>query len=400
MEGRQKYLKTGGLIFLVTLLGMTGPLSTDMYMPSLPNMAHQFNTSATIVNFTLVVFFLFMAVGMLFFGPLSDRHGRKKILLTALTIYALSSLMCAFATNAYFLIIMRALQGLGGGGMSSMSVAIIKDSFEAERRAKALAVVQSMTVIAPIVAPVIGAMIVRFAMWRVVFVVLTCIAAVGIVTTALFQESIHDDERNYGGVLKSLGRILVVGRNINFTPYLLSVSLYIAPFMAYLAVASYTYIEFFGLTETMFSVFFATNAGLSVLGPMLFIRLNGKVSQKLLMRIVVSVGIVVSVLLFTVGRLSPIAFLCCMIPFSMSNSFLRPLSTNILLDQQKGDTGSASALLNFSNMLFGSIGMFIGSLPWGNFIVGLAITMLCFSVASSVVWTIVSHTKKIDMHMT
>ena len=400
MYVKQKYLKNGGLIFLVTLLGMTGPLSTDMYMPSLPNMAHQFDTTAIIVNLTLVVFFLFMSVGMLFFGPLSDRHGRKKILLTALCIYVASSILCACAMNAYFLILVRATQGLGGGGMASMSVAIIKDSFEAERRARALAVVQSMTVLAPIIAPVIGAMIVKFAIWRVVFVVLAGIASVGIITTLLFQESIHDDERNEGGVLKSLGRIFVVAKNINFTPYLLSVSLYFAPFMAYLAIASYTYIDYFGLSETMFSVFFAANAGLGVLGPMIFLRLNGKVSQRLLMRIAVSVGIVISILLFFVGNKSPIAFLCCMIPFSMSNSFLRPLSTNILLDQQKGDTGSASALLNFSNVLFGSIGMFIGSLPWSNYVLGLSITMLCFAVASSTVWTIVSRSKKINMHIT
>ena len=397
MKTKQKYLKTGGLIFLVTLLAMTGPLSTDMYMPSLPNMAHQFGTTAIIVNVTLVVFFFFMSIGMLFFGPLSDRHGRKKILLVALSIYLVSSVLCACAMNIYFLIVVRSLEGFGGGGMASMAVAIIKDSFEAERRAKALATVQSMTVIAPIIAPVIGALILKFAMWRFVFVTLACISAVGIVTTALFQESIHEDERNEGGVLQSLSRIFVVGRNINFTPFLLSVSLYFAPFMAYLAVSSYTYIDYFGLSETIYSIFFAVNAGISVLGPVLFIRLNNKVSHKLLIRILMSVGIIMSVLLLLFGKISPFVFLIFMIPFSMSNSFLRPLSTNILLDQQKGDTGSASALINFSNVLFGSIGMMIGSLPWSNFISGLGITMMCFSIASSVVWTVVSRSKKIDM---
>ena len=242
---QQKYLKKAGLIALVTVLGMTPPLSTDMYMPSLPKMAEYFHAPAALVNMTMVMFFISMSVGMLLMGPLSDRSGRKKILIISLLLYMLSSAGCALTTSVYLLILMRIIQGIGAGGMVSLSIAIIKDCFEGQTRATALAVVQSKSVIAPIAAPVIGAMIIQVSTWRMVFLVLAAISAACLVTTFFFEESIHEDEINEGGVLDSIKRIGVVGRNINFSAFLLTVSFYSAPFMAYLAVASYVYEDYF-----------------------------------------------------------------------------------------------------------------------------------------------------------
>lgn len=86
------------------------------------------------------------------------------------------------------------------------------------------------------------------------------------------------------------------------------------------------------------------------------------------------------------GHVSPVIFLATMIPFSMANSYVRPFSTNILLDQIQGDTGSASALLNFIHTLLGSIGMFIGSLPWSSYVSGIGITIVGFLLLALVVW--------------
>ena len=238
---KQKYLKKAGLVALITVIGMAPPLSTDMYLPSLPKMAEYFHAAPVLVNMTMVVFFISMAAGMLVFGPLSDRNGRKKILIVSLVFYMVSSFCCAITVSVYFMILMRFVQGLGAGGMVSLSLAIIKDCFKGPARATALAVVQSMSVIAPIAAPVIGALIIQVSTWRMVFVVLAAISAICIVAAIFFEESIHEDEINSGTVLDSIKRIGVVGRNINFTAFLLSVSFFSAPFMAYLAVASYVY---------------------------------------------------------------------------------------------------------------------------------------------------------------
>ena len=385
----QKYLKKTGLIALVTVLGMTPPLSTDMYMPSLPKMAVYFDALPALVNMTMIAFFISMAIGMLVMGPLSDRSGRKKILILSLLLYMLASVGCAVTVNVYFMILMRIIQGLGAGGMVSLSIAIIKDCFEGQTRATALAVVQSMSVIAPIAAPVIGAMIIQISTWRTVFIVLAAISAACLLATFLFEESIHEDEINEGGVIDSFKRIGVVARNRDFSGFLITVSLYSAPFMAYLAVASYIYEDYFGLLPTTFSIFFAINALSSVFGPLIYMKVNSRASIKTTMRLLIIIGLASAAAMLSVGRFSPFIFLATMIPFSIVTSYIRPFSTNILLDLVKGDTGSASALLNFMHTLLGSIGMFIGSLPWSSFIGGVGITMAGFMILTLISWIIV-----------
>ena len=382
----QKYLRKAGLIALITVLGMTPPLSTDMYMPSLPKMAEYFGAAPVIVNMTMVAFFISMSIGMLVMGPLSDRYGRKRVLIASLLLYMISSFFCAVTWSVYFLILMRIVQGLGAGGMVSLSIAIIKDCFEGPTRATALAVVQSMSVIAPIAAPVIGALIIQVSTWRTVFIVLAAIAAACVVTTFFFEESIPENERNEGGVLDSIKRLGVVGRNLNFSSFLLAVSFYSAPFMAYLAVASYVYEDFFGLLPTTFSIFFAINALSSVFGPLVYMRINSRVSARKTMWALLIIGFAAGAAMLLVGHASPVVFLATMIPFSMVNSYIRPFSTNILLDQIEGDTGSASALLNFMHTLLGSVGMFIGSLPWGSYIRGIGCTMVGFLLLALIMW--------------
>ena len=384
---------------MVTILGMAAPLSTDMYMPSLPTMAAYFHVQAVLVNFTLVSFFVFMAIGMLIMGPISDKSGRKKALIASLILYAVGSFCCVVATNVFFMIIVRMVQGIGAGGMISISIAIIKDSFDGETRATALATVQSMSVIAPIASPVIGAIIIQFTTWRAVFIVLTAIALLCLVLALLFEESIHEDEVSEGSLGETIKRIIVVGRMKNFTPFLICVSFFSAPFMAYLAVASYTYEDYFGLSATAFSIFFAINALSLVLGPLVYMKINSRVSAKATVWALIIISAAAAVSMFTIGKTSPILFLCTMIPFSIANSYVRPFSTNILLDQLKGDTGSASALLNFAHTMFGAVGMFVGSLPWATYIDGISITMGIGTALTIITWIIIINSKSIKMKM-
>lgn len=393
----QKYLRKGGLLAFVAVLGMAPPLSTDMYMPSLPAMAEEFNTSTIAVNLTLVVFFLFMAIGMLLFGPVSDKYGRKLPLITGLAFYAAGSIGCAVSPVISIMIIARCIEALGAGAMVSISIAIIKDSFSGKLRDNAIAIVQSLSVIAPIASPVIGAMILKFASWRMVFIILTAIAIACIIAGILFQESIAPEEKTDGTVTDSIKQMAVIGKNPNFTPFLLAASVYSAPFMAYLAVASYMYEGYFGLSATQFSIFFAVNAAFSVLGPMSYIYVNGRVKPKNIMWGLIGIAMVFSLLIAFLGHISPVIFLCCFIPYGITNSFMRPYSTAILLEQQEGDTGSASALLNFCNTLFGSLGMLMGSLNWPTYIFGLSATMISFTVIAAAIWMLILKSSKIKM---
>ncbi|GAB3069748.1 multidrug effflux MFS transporter [Virgibacillus ainsalahensis] len=382
----QKHLKKKGLIGLITVLNMTAPLSTDMYLPAVPTMTEVFNTSAGVLNLTLVGFFFFFAVGMLIFGPLSDKYGRKRVLLTGLAIYILSSILCAVSFSISQLVIFRILQALGAGCMVSVSTALVKDSFDGKIRNVVLATIQSMTVIAPMVAPIIGAVIVSYFSWRVTFWVLGGISFVCFIATIMMDEVLPKDARYQGKISGTIGRLFLVGRNKVFTSFLLINSLTSLAFMGYIAVSAYMYIDYFNLTETQYSIFFAINSAALVLGPMLYIKLSEKIASKKILTAGFIIGLISGLAVLFFGKFAPIVLLLSFIPYSAMQSMMKPLVINILLDQQEKDTGSAASLIHFGYNVAGSAGMILATLPWGNFVSGLGLIMVSCSIISLVGW--------------
>lgn len=390
---KQKYLKKGGLIGLIATMNMVVPLSLDMYLPAIPHMTDVFDTSESVVNLTLVGFFFFLAIGILIFGPLSDKYGRKPLLLTGVIIYMLFSGACAISPTIELLIVFRVIQALGAGCMVAVSTALVKDCFAGKTRDTVLAIVQAMSVIAPMVAPLVGAFILSFATWRTTFWVLAVIAVLCLLATCLLEETIAGENVYRGSLLGSMGRLVAVARNKGFSTFLLVTACLSAPYMAYIAVCSYVYIDFFQMSETMYSYFFAFNSAAAILGPILYVRLKGRILPKRITAFCIAVTVVSGALLLGVGAAAPVVFLLSFLPFTIVESALRPFSTAILLDQQEQDTGSASSLINFTHTVFGSFGMLLAALPWYNFISGLGIILIGFALVSTVLWVIILKTK-------
>jgi Arabinose efflux permease len=165
----QKYLKKSGIITLITLLTMAPMFSVDMYLPALPQMNLYFLSSESIMNFTLVGFYIFMALGILLFGPFSDQYGRKLVLVISLLLYMIFSGLCAASANIWQLIFYRVIQAFGAGGMMSISTALIKDSFNEKTRGRVLAIVTSIAIIGPMAAPIAGAFLLQLYTWKAIF---------------------------------------------------------------------------------------------------------------------------------------------------------------------------------------------------------------------------------------
>ncbi len=384
---KQKYLGKTGLILFITLMNMFIPLSTDLYLPALPSMSEVFGVPTSLTNLTLVAFFFFYAVGTLFWGPMSDKYGRKKILIVGSGIYALFSALCALAPNVYVLIGARVMQGIGAGAITAVSMALIKDCFSGKQRETILAIVQTVSGLAPMLAPVVGAILLLFTDWRGSFWLLTGAGLLCLILSVLYQETLDEEEKYEGTVLGSIGRLFAVGRNISFIVPCFIFSLYNLAFMGYISMSSYIYVEQFGLSEQVYSYFFAANAGLSMIGPMMYVKFLTSANKKKFASICFIIYMICGAAILLVGGLHPVLFWLGFMPFSLAGTVSRPFSTNIMLDQQEGDTGSASSLMGGVATVFGSVGMVAVSM-FSNPIFGLGTIILLTGIVSFIGWAL------------
>lgn len=372
------------MVLFITYMQMFVPLSIDLYLPALPSMAAAFSASEFLVNLTLAVFFLVFAIGIVLFGPLADKYGRKKVLLAGASCYTIASLGCALSPSIYFLIGCRLFQALGAGAIITVSTALIKDCFTGERMKKILAVTQALSVIAPTCAPLLGGFLLTFTDWRGAFLTLTILGLLTCLASCFVKETLHESKRFTGSILSSFSLFRKFLQQGDFMRILTMFSLLAAPYMAYLSVSSFVYINEFQLTPQAYSAYFAFNSAAAIAGPFLYLRLIHHASKRAITKLTFAITALSSILLATVGMCSPVLFLLSFLPFTCIESVIRPFTMDILLTRVKQDTGTASSLINFVPTLLGSLGMMAGTLPWPDFIIGLAI-LLGIAVAGSLV---------------
>ncbi|WP_407402673.1 Bcr/CflA family efflux MFS transporter [Chryseobacterium sp.] len=378
----QPKLKRNGLIGLILLLSMTAPLSTDMYLAAFPTILKEFSTTTQLLNYTLVGFFIFFAIGMLLMGPLSDKYGRKPVLLSGLGLYLVSSLLCAVAFNIELLILFRITQALGAGAMVAVSTAIVKDSFSDIERPKIIALIQMLSVIAPTLAPIIGAVVIKYLNWQMTFVVLAAISIGAVFMALMFNETLDEEKKLKGSILDTFKSLGTIYKNIPFVTFLLATGCTGAIYMAFIAISSYIYMDWFSLSETQYSLFFAFNSIILMVGPSIYIKVKNLLTPKQI--VLYSFGTIMlgGILTVLVGHTSPFVFVLTFLPITFSNSFLRAFSANVLLGQKEMNAGAASSVISFTNTAIGALGMMLGALPWSNYIVGLGTIAIVAMVIS------------------
>lgn len=383
---RQKHLGKLGFIVYIAFLGAFVPLSTDAYLPALPQMVDQLGTTDSKVNLTLVLFFIFYAVGILFWGPLSDKFGRKPILMSGMALYTTASLLCIFAPNVELLIVYRILQSLGCGAATAVSTAMIKDAYDGKDRVRTLAIVQTMATTSPVVSPVIGAFVLGFMSWRGVFVLFTLVGVVSLAVGLLLEETLR--EKTDVHVFKTVARLGTVARNRSLMQLLLLFAIMQVPFLGFITSSSFIYVDGFGVSEKVYSWYFAANAVFLLLGPMVYLQLNRFMSY----RTILTLGYVVisfsglAVMLF--GVRGPNLFCLLLIPASLFANVTGPPRTSLMLEQIDGDTGSAVSLISSTQMVFGSIGMFVMPLVSGFRIQFLGGAYLVFGLITLIGWNV------------
>ncbi|MBV0934241.1 Bcr/CflA family multidrug efflux MFS transporter [Marinobacterium weihaiense] len=260
------------LIVLLAALVAFGPLSIDMYLPSLPLIADDLQAPESSIQLTISAFLIGLFIGMLFYGPLSDKFGRRGLLLGGIGLYLMASIGCILAGSAEWLIAARFMQALGGAAASVLARAIVRDLFPLNEAARVLSLMHLVTMIATLIAPLLGGYLILVSGWRSLFVVLFAFAAIMLVFSAWkIPETHHGDSRN-ASILAVFKAYLQIGMQPVAIGYILCMGLTFAGMFAYITASPFVYIEYFGVAPQHFAWLFSLNIG----GIIVLVSLNAR----------------------------------------------------------------------------------------------------------------------------
>ncbi|MEZ8336640.1 multidrug effflux MFS transporter [Vibrio cyclitrophicus] len=375
------------MLFFLVIISAFPPLTIDLYLPALPQMVEVFNTDRSMVNLTLSSYFVTYAIGLLFWGPLSEKFGRKPILLIGLAGYMVASILCAMTNNIEQLIGARIFQAFAGSAITVIATAIVKDLYDGREREKIMATIMSLVIIAPMVAPVFGAFLLKIASWRMMFVTLAVFGAFASVLALCYRETL--ESKYQGSIFRSWGRLTVVMKNRSFVKLLVIFSIIPMALMGFLAAGSYIYIDHFGLTEQQFSYAFAFNALCASFGPTIYMKLSYRMPVQKVISGCFALLTLAGIFTLTIGDLSPWFFMFIAAPATLMAIIMRVPGTNLMLNQQDHDTGSAVALIQFFSMICGSLGMVLVSIRPDSLIENLGFIQLSVGTLGGLMWLMV-----------
>ncbi|MEL0606705.1 multidrug effflux MFS transporter [Vibrio echinoideorum] len=386
------------MLFFLVIISAFPPLTIDLYLPALPQMVEVFNTDQSMVNLTLSSYFVTYAFGLLFWGPLSEKFGRKPILLIGLASYMVASVICAMTNSIEQLIGARIFQAFAGSAITVIATAIVKDLYDGREREKIMATIMSLVIIAPMVAPVFGAFLLKIASWRMMFVTLAVFGAFASVLAFCYRETL--ETKYQGSIFRSWGRMGVVMKNRSFVKLLVIFSIIPMALMGFLAAGSYIYIDHFGLTEQQFSYAFAFNALCASFGPTIYMKLSYRMPVQKVISGCFALLALAGIFTLTIGDLSPWFFMFIAAPATLMAIIMRVPGTNLMLNQQDHDTGSAVALIQFFSMICGSLGMVLVSIRPDSLIENLGFIQLSVGILGGLMWLMVRNkefvTKKLN----
>jgi len=265
---------TFALTALLAGLSAVGPLTTDMYLPSLPDIARLLGASSAQVQLTISAYLIGFAAGQIIYGPVSDRHGRKPVLIGAIALYCAASLACALSTSIEMLIVARAFQALGGSGGIVLTRAIVRDIYSGAHAGRELSVIGSVMALAPVLAPILGGLIQTAFGWRMTFLALVGAGFAGAaVVWALLPETLNTRATEPVSLPSMLRSYRIVGRNRAYLAYLSITAASYAGLFAWISGSAFVLQDLYGLAPFDFGVAFALGSVGYMVGSAIAARL-------------------------------------------------------------------------------------------------------------------------------
>lgn len=344
------------LIVILGALVALGPLSTDAYVPGLPELTRDLGASASAVQFTITSCLVGLAVGQLLAGPLSDALGRRRPLIVGLALYTIAGLLCALASNVWILVGLRLVQGIGGAFGIVIANAVVRDRTSGAAAARFFSLLMLVTGLAPVFSPLAGGQLLRVTTWEGIFVALAALSGVMLLTCLIGLPETLPVERRHRGGLRAMGPVfarLLADRV--FTGYVLANGFAFAAMFAYISGSPYVLQEIHGLSPQAYSAVFAVNA----LGLVLAAQLSGRLVHRVGARALLATGLAGSavgglgVLLAAVAEAGITPLLIALFVAVASVGLVMPNAAALALQDHGEHAGSAAALLGFSQFLIG-----------------------------------------------
>lgn len=360
------------LIIALAALVAFAPLSIDTYLPSLPLIASELASRADEVQLTISLFLAGLCLGMLLLGPLSDRYGRRRLLVGGITLYLIASLGCILTQTTTALIAWRFFQALGGAAASVLGRAIVRDLFPLRQSARVLSLMHLVTMVATLVAPLLGSFLADIAGWRAIFALLFVFALACLLTVLLqVSESLPPERR--GSSLNLAFRAYV---RISLQPaalgYLLCMGLAFGGMFSFITASPFVYIKHFGVSPQAYAALFALNIAGVIVITSFNARFVGRLGPARLLSLGAGLVLLAALLLLVVG-VSGLAGL----PVLVLGVLLFVSVTGLM-----GANCVASLLALFPNQAGAAAGLAVA----GQFAIGAACSALVSSISDGTPW--------------
>ncbi|SPF54049.1 Uncharacterized MFS-type transporter YdgK [Candidatus Desulfosporosinus infrequens] len=372
-------------------LSAFGPLSIDMYLPSLPSLTMDLHTSTSLAQFSLTACLLGLSFGQLVAGSQSDIRGRRLPLLIGLVCYTVSSWLCSLSPSIWSLILLRFIQGFAGAAGLAISRAIVRDLYSGTEMLKFFSLLMLVNGVGPIVAPIIGGQLLQFTSWRGVFLVLSLVGIFMLLAVFFtLPETLPLQRRSQGGLSNTLATFYVLVSDRVFMGYALPQGLVMAAMFAYISGSPFVIQNIFGASPQMFSVFFAIN-GLGII-------IAGQITGKLASRINGTKLYLSGLVLAAIGGIGLLTMIligagltAILLPLFLVVSSVGIVSTagsSLAMEAYGHSAGSASALLGLFSFVIGAIVAPLVGLGGGNTAVPMGIVIAVAEVGAVLCYAI------------
>lgn len=342
------------MVIFMAALSTFGSFVNDMYLPSLPAMTTFFHCSVPMVQLGLTTGMIGLGVGQIVLGPVSDRYGRKPVLVGSLILFIIAAAISIFSPTIHFFLICRFFQGLGASGGYFLARTIPTDVYGGRQLAKTMALIGAINGFAPACAPVLGGFVTHSFHWQGVFVFLALFALVLVIVSRKLKETLPASRRVHGSFGHTFGSYVTLLRNRRFMTHSMLKGSALGILFAYIASAPFIMQTHYGYSEIEFGLFMGFNALFVGAGAMLALRFHilknaGFAGALILLAAMIGEGIV---LLFTDSFW---AYELLLLPVMLSMGMIFTVGNTLAMNEGKADAGGASAVIGILGYIFGAV---------------------------------------------